>query len=149
MIAARRLESALGITAAVLTGFGCVIAWFLPVTTSVSRAIFNGRALPPVYHSTSLAQQVGIPRALAIEATFVILGVWMLLALIAHARQSSGYSLATAWAGVLLLSAASDIATVIVAYLFWPAAIVALLAALVASLAHYVDRRPLSPVHSA
>ncbi len=134
----RRSEVVAGITACVLAFISAVLGWLIPTDSSESRVIANGVPQPVEVHTTSIAQFLGLPQAIGLLSTFALLGVWVVLASVLHARDRRSSTLSMLWVGTGLLTVGSLLVGAIVPLLFIPGALLALTAAVLGSVRQYI-----------
>ena len=121
---------------------GIVIAFIFPIRSDTVTTYQGGQFIGREQQNVWFVQEVGLPRSLAILATLLALAVVVTIAVLLHASQRLPVDLAALWAAAVLLVGTVSVTSTWTSYLFWPTALVAIVAALVASVYQIVGSRP-------
>lgn len=139
----RWAELVSGMCAAAVGAVAIALGIALPVSSSDARVYQDGVLVAHTSHATSLADFVGLRAAIAAIAIFAVLCAWILLAAVLHSRERVPRWLGLEWSGAVLLALASWLGVWLFGYLFFPAAILGVVCALLGTVR---QRREGSPV---
>lgn len=139
----RRVELVLGMLVGILGLAGVAVGWLAPYGGNSERVFRDGHLIEASSSTYSFADTVGLRVALAVLITFALLVAWVSVASILHWRSRTGGWLSAVWAGtaVLVLVLVTWGTTVLLAYLFWPSAVLALACAVLATVRNARMRR--------
>jgi CBS-domain-containing membrane protein len=121
---------------------GIVMALIFPVRSYTVTTVQSGQFIGHTQQNVWFVQQLGLARAAAILATLLALAIVVTIAVLLHSAGRLPLDLAALWAATLLLVGTVYVTSTWANYLFWPTALVAVIAALVASIYQIVSSRP-------
>jgi hypothetical protein len=133
----RNAEMISGLLTLVVGLVSIAVAVFVPWGEASQRLYSDGKLIETRTYATSLTQHIGLELEIGILMSIGVLVLWVVVAATLHARSGRGEGLGTVWGAVVLLAAASYVSTgLLLAPLFWPTALMALLCAVFATMRH-------------
>lgn len=137
----RSVELALGVLVGIVGLAGVAVVWLAPYSGSSERVLRDGHLIAASSSTYSFADTIGLRVAIAVLITFAVLVAWVSVTAILHWRSRTGGWLSEMWVGTALLVLVTWGTTVLLAYLFWPSAVLALACAVLASVRNVNMRR--------
>jgi hypothetical protein len=138
----RRAELVSGVGASGMALLGIVMAFLIPIRSNTVSTYQHGQFLGSTQQNVWFVQELGLARSAAILATLLALAVVVTIAVLLHCSQRLPVDLAALWAATLLLVGTVYVTSTWTSYLFWPTALVSVVAALAASIYQILASRP-------
>jgi len=138
----RRAELVSGVGACAMALLGIAMAFLFPIRSTTITTYQNGQFIGRTQQNVWFVQQLGPARSAGILATLLALAIVVTLAVLLHSAQRLPVDLAALWVATVLLVGTVYITSTWTSYLFWPTALVATIAALVASVYQIASSRP-------
>lgn len=117
-----------------LCAIGIAVAWIVPQYSGSGKIYRNGHLVYSVTHNVSLAQALGTGHAIGLLALFAVLAALVAVTAIQHWLTHNARWLGGEWAVVALYALAAYAAVGVFFVVFWPSALLALAAAIFASI---------------
>jgi hypothetical protein len=121
---------------------GIAIALLFPIHSNTITTYQNGQFIGRTQQNVWFVQELGPARSAGILATLLALAIVVTIAVLLHSAQRLPVDLAALWAATVLLLGTIYVTSTWTSYLFWPTALVATIAALVASVYQIASSRP-------
>lgn len=133
----RNAELVSGLLTLVVGLASIAVAVLVPWGESSQRLYSNGKLIETRTHTTSLTQQIGLGPEIGVLLALGTLVLWVAVAATLHARSGRSEGLGMVWVAAVVLAVASYVSTgLLLAPLFWPSALMALVCAVFATMRH-------------
>lgn len=133
----RTAEMVSGLLTLVVGLAGIAVAVLVPWGESSQRLYSHGQLIETRTYTTSLTQHIGLGPEIGVLLSIGALVLWVVVAASLHARSGRGERLGNVWVAAVALAVASYVSTgLLLAPLFWPSALMALVCAVFATMRH-------------
>ena len=129
----KRAEMVSGVGVGAVALLGIIAALLLPVQSDIVTTYRNGQLIGQHQQNVWLLQELGTLKGLSILATLGALAIVVAIAALLHVAQHLPIDLAALWGAALLLAGVVYITSRWTSYLFLPCALLAALAAVLAT----------------
>jgi len=130
----KRAEMVSGVGVGAVGLLGIIGAFLLPVRTNNITLSQNGQIVGHLQQNVWLLQEVGAPKAASMLATLGVLALVVAIAALLHVSHHLAIDLAALWGTAALLVGTVYITSSWTSYLFLPAALLAVVSGVIASI---------------